>query len=249
MGIADFSLGVAAGLVGGVVTSFSEPAQRAAARFGRSVSRDSGVRIHVESDPRVIWAGYPPWVGAEVYVPGSPGRHVPPFDALDWLQWAERNGGCAAHEAVVQVTMVGESPTTVVLSPPQVEARQAGELGGFHAIRPVGGAEISPRSITVDLDTFGLQSPIVDMGADSVHGPSMPSSWSLAKGDVEVFLFRVRASHYALIEWSASLPILIDGKRRFLSVDNDGKPFRLAGADGLESFLWDGDSWSARRED
>lgn len=165
----------------------------------------------------------PTWIGADVFLPEVAAHEKPPANALDWRSWAKELGGCDASEATARVTLIGLAPVTVVVSTP-VFHTSAGQLpDGFRAVRPVGGAEMRPRGIDVDLDTFGAENPIVNLGEESVDGPRMPSQWSLRQGDVEQFDLRAKLTTASIVTWSARIPLLIDGHRRFIEVsDSDG---------------------------
>lgn len=240
--VAGFGAGLLTGVLGGWISSATEPVNRWIGRFGRRVTRTSGVQIHVETDPAQIWAGMPPWIGARVFVPGNPSDCTPPDNPLDWLKWAEEMGGCASGEAVIELTLSGDSPATVVLAAPRVSVEKTALPPGFIGIRPVGGAEISPRGITVDLDQFGYQHPVVDMGQDTWDGERMPKRWTLAKGDVEVFILRVKLTQDYAVAWKAVIPMHVDGRKMSATIDNKGKPFYLCG-DASTARIWDGGSW------
>ena len=146
----------------------------------------------------------------------------------------------------MRLTIVGTAPVTVVLETPDVAVTAEPLPEGRKALRPVGGAEISPRAYRVDLDTFGEQSPdvtLVDRG-DSIRAD--PLSFSLERNDVEQILFRIQSQRPGLYSWRARLPILIDGTREYIEVDDAGAPFRLAGGDLLDAHVWDGDRWAPR---
>lgn len=236
---------VGLGAVGGFITASLEPVQRRFGIAGRRVARDSGVQIHVETDPRILWAGMPPWIAADVFLPEVASHETPPDNALDWRSWAKELGGCDASEATARVTLIGLAPVTVVVSTPLFDASAAEHPDGIRAVRPVGGAEVRPRGIDVDLDTFGAENPIVNLGEESVDGPRMPSQWSLRQGDVEQFDLRVRLTTPSIVTWTARIPLLIDGRRKFIEVSDGDEPFRLAGCDGLPTQYWTGNEWSA----
>ena len=136
--------------------------------------------------------------------------------------------------------------TGIVLETPDVTVTTEPLPLGRKVLRPVGGAEISPRAYRVDLDMFGEQSPDVSLvePGDSIRHD--PLSFSLERNGVEQILLRVQSQRPGLYSWKARLPILIDGKRDYVDVDDGGVPFRLAGGDLRDTSVWDGDSWVPR---
>ncbi len=133
--------------------------------------------------------------------------------------------------------------STVVLETPQVSVWEEPLPSGTKIVHPVGGASISPRAFNVDLDTFSSVNPVVHLSGDGGEPISGPLSWSLQKNEVEQILIRVCASGNSLFHWEARLPVLIDGERRFLTINDNSSPITFAGGtvDGWKH--WDGTRW------
>ncbi len=241
--MAEFLGGVAVGLVSALLLSFLEPVQRWLARAGRASSSDTGVQMHVELDPTVIWAGLPDWIGFHYYIPELDPHEEPPADPREWRRWAYRNGGWDLATSTARLTLVGIAPVTVVLETPQVSVWEEPLPSGTKIVHPVGGASISPRAFNVDLDTFSSANPVVHLSGDGGEPIPGPLSWSLQKNEVEQILIRVSASGNSLFHWEARLPVLIDGERRFLTINDNSSSITFAGGtvDGWKH--WDGTRW------
>lgn len=234
------------GLAGGLAATFIEPVNRWLGRVGRRTARDRGVAVHVETDPSVIWAGTPDWVPFQYFFPAGELPVPPPPNPRKWRSWAIAQGGFDLWESVVRLTIVGTAPVTVVLETPDLTVTTEPLPPGRKVLRPVGGADISPRAYRVDLDTFGDQNPdisLVEQGDSVRHDPL---SFSLERNEVQQILLRVQSQRPCLFSWKARLPILIDGKREYVDIDDGGLPFRLAGGDLLDTSLWEDAQWVPR---
>jgi hypothetical protein len=119
---------------------------------------------------------------------------------------------------------VGTAPVTVVVETPDVTVTSEPLVSGEKVLRPVGGADISPRAYQVDLDTFGEQSPVVTLVDHGDSVPHDPLSFSLERNGVEQILLRVRSQRPGRYSWRARLPILIDGTREYVEVDDGEFP-------------------------
>lgn len=229
----QFVSGVAAGiivtLVGGLLSLLFDPVQRRVGSLGRRWFHRAPLQVHIETDPKIIWAGQPPWIGAQVFLPAGGDAGKPPDNPLDWHQWAVNHGGCDAAESSVQITLVGAAPVTVVVENPVVQVSQSQRPHGDVRVRPVGGAEIASRGFDVDLDAFGPSNPIVE-DAEHATSPAPARAWSLSDGQVERFGIRVHSESAAMFSWTAILPILVDGERRSIDISNDGEPFVFVGS-------------------
>lgn len=241
--VSEFFLGVAVGLGTALVLAFLEPVQRRLARAGRRSSSDRGVQMHVELDPAVIWAGMPDWIGFHYYIPDLDAAYEPPADSREWRRWAYRAGGWDLATSTARVTLVGTAPVTVVLETPHVFSSEEPLPLGTKVIHAVGGASIEPRAFDVDLDAFGSDHPTVTISDDGGEPISGPMAWSLQKGEVEQMLITVKSSRSVLFHWEAQLPILIDGERVFLTINDNHEPITFAGGAIEGCRHWNGTNW------
>ncbi|TRY19535.1 hypothetical protein FOJ82_01125 [Tessaracoccus rhinocerotis] len=71
-----------------------------------------------------------------------------------------------------------------------------------------------------------------------------PLSFSLGRNGVEQFLLRVQSANPYQYSWHARLPVLIDGTREYVEVNDQGAPFLFIGGDLTNGNIWDGQKWT-----
>lgn len=246
--VLQFLLGVLSTIAALMVGALLDPVREQFARMGRIISRQTGVQMHVELDPAVIWAGMPPWRSTSYFLPGGEPIDLTPPDQDDMRAWVYRHGGCDAVESVVRVTLVGATSATVVLETPQVSATEDPLPAGHQITFLAGGASLSPRSFDVNLNYFGVHNPIVSFQDEGSPLPTPTVSFTLKSNEAEQFLIRITCEAHSLIYWRARIPILIDGHRRFLDVDDFGSPIKFAGGSWSGgNLVWNGTQWEVER--
>jgi hypothetical protein len=235
-----FYAAVAGGFVMLFLTPVIHPLSKRLEALSRRIYRIKPVSVHVDRDTSIIWAGFPRWIGASVWLPDFPA--TAPEDPVDWYSWAANLGGADAYVTVLKVTVASRELTTVVVDPPKVR-REMLWLGdpprGVVATNPVGGAAVEPRRIQIDLE----------MGSATwvnPHGePIEALGVTLPSGGVEQFYIYAVAEQGRYL-WRLQLPLLIDGQREVMTIDDDGKPFITYGMEGFEERLWTGEEWLKR---
>ncbi|MEV5486905.1 hypothetical protein AB0L47_02600 [Streptomyces bobili] len=198
------------------------------------------VSVHIERDPSIVWAGFPNWIAASAWLPELP-AHAPQHPT-DWSMWAKGIGGADAAMTCLKITVTCREMVTVVVDPPKLrfEHLPLGEPPkGVVVTCRVGGAAVEPRRIQVDLG-FGTTRWV---GADGEQMQSL--SLALDKGETEQFYLFASASE-GRHKWHLELPILVDGKREVIRIDDDGTPFVTYGTDGFTEYLRVDDEWIAR---
>ena len=184
--------------------------------------------VHVEHDPRLIWANMPPWVGfAYCFEDGLP-LEPPPSVAFDSWQWARRNGGVNMGISVLQVTLQARSGVSVVIEDVLARNVRRNKSGGVGVVFPAGGASLCPRRFDVDLDAWSP--PIVEFRVGADADPIPAPSFQLAPGETERFHIWVRARH-GWNDWSVQLPLLVNGRRQYQDIGTEAKPFTTVGSD------------------
>lgn len=234
---------VISGLVGAVlgllVTGLLHPLADRLEQVSRRLWRVRPLLVHIEQDRRLIWAGSPPWVPAAVWVPTLP-TDAPPADANDWSAWAARLGGHDADVTMLQVTLQARRDVAVVVDRPAVRHCRSELSLGAVLLCPVGGADLLPRRIELDFDTFDGD-VAVPRFLDYDEEAQLPAL-ALAGGEIERFHIWAVA-RTGLHQWQMELPLLVDGRRRRIVLNDGGDAFRLAGAEGLPTYTWDGATW------
>jgi len=74
------------------------------------------------------------------------------------------------------------------------------------------------------------------------HGESGRFTFTLSRGEVEVFHIRATTSQ-SRCRWTATLLLIVDGQREMIHVDDDGEAFRTSATNGLPRWAWIGDRW------
>lgn len=204
----------------------------------RKVRRVPDLRIFVETDPAIIWAGAPPWVAGNYVVPDTTGLGAPPSEGCPaWYEWLLNRGAVPGDWTEVEVTFIADSDLTIVVDGLRPKAVKRERPSSWRSLLcAVGGADITPRQIRIDLETF--EQPTVSFYAAGGE-PSGPFRLSLAKGEVEKVRLEARAQHN-YFEWTTDVLAIVNGKRRVLSITDGGRPFRTCGTDGLPTHVWDG---------
>jgi len=207
-----------------------------------SIVKRPPIRVHIEVDPANMYAGAPNWVGSGWVLPtdvdvdalGDPPTGI----CRDWRTWLWPKGAFDADFTEIRVTLQGAADSTVLVDGLRVMSVDRSEPIGNHYLCPVGGADITPRSVVVDLDWDpGVVTYTDDSGEGGEH-----FSFTLAKGEVEIFHVRAQSTEYRC-EWTAELLLIVDGKRQTIYLDDDGQPFRTCASRDLPTWTWWGDRW------
>lgn len=201
----------------------------------------SPISVHVERDPAIVWAGFPNWIGAAIWLPELP-ADPPPEDPTDWHAWARTAGGADASITYLKVTVTCRESTSVVIDPPKVRRDRLpveDPPKGVVAICPVGGASITPQRIQINLDMASAH------WVDQDGNPMSALSLQLEPGESEQFYIYGTADAQRF-EWHIELPLIVDGKRQVKRIDDDGRRFMTHGADNHAEYLWHDGQWKDR---
>ncbi|MFE2827327.1 hypothetical protein [Streptomyces sp. NPDC059271] len=199
------------------------------------------ISLHVERDPSVVWAGYPNWISAAVWLPSLPATE-PPEHPTEWHEWARSVGGSDALVTYLRVTITCRESSSVVVNPPRIrcDSLPVGDPPkGVIAVSPTGGASVTPRRIQVNLD-MGIARWIDDNG-----DPMEALSVALEPGESEQFFIFADAS-CGRYEWHMDLPLIVDGKGHVMRIDDDGSRFLMHGGEGLVEHFWVDEAWKPR---
>lgn len=230
MNLVELLLGGAIGVVLGMtVQAYFKPLTSLVERKGReSLPGHSPIYVHVDRDPRVIWSGDPDWIGFSVYVddPLRINESGAPTGRDAWLEWASVLNAVDALTTPLRVTVQARVEAAVVVENVRVAKHRTIELQeGIILTRGVGGADLEPRRLEIDLD-WGEQplttwrNPSGDVGK--------PLTAKLAAGDIEqvhIWANAQDSEHAIWHEWSIELEMLVEGVRRTQTIDDDGRPF------------------------
>lgn len=207
----------------------------------RSITRTPPIQVFVEVDPAIIWAGSPPWLGASYVVPNLRGLGKPPSSFCpEWHGWLRDRGAVPGAEMEIEVTLSASTEVTVVIDGVRAKVvRKRERPSWIHLLCAVGGADLIPRHVSIDLDGFD---PPATVFRDHDLNPTEWPRLSLSKGEVEKLSLRATANTHD-IEWKAEILAIVDGKRRTFTIDENGNPFRTCATEGLPRHMWTGVEW------
>ena len=208
----------------------------------RRLTGRGAVDIHVETDPGVFLAGDPNWDAFGYLIPtplsdlGPPPSHT----CRDWHAWATKQGGTPAGWSRVRLTLSGHLDATVLVDRLSVQIRKRRPHGdGLYVLCRTGGADAVPRGFSVDLDRDPPWVSHVDTSGEPIHAPL---AISVAKGEVEIFEIEARATE-GVVEWTAELAIVVNGKRKVVPVTDGRSGFVTGGTRGFSPYEWSGTEW------
>lgn len=208
----------------------------------RKLSGRGPIDLHVETDPGVFLAGGPNWDPFAYVLPfDRDSTPEPPSDVCrDWHQWATELGGVSAGWARVRLTLSGHLDATVLIDQLKVKVHDCDPIReGTYVLCRTGGADAVPRGFLVKFDDDVPTATLLDDGGEPAIGPL---GISIQKGEIEMIEIQVEATA-ADVRWTAVLGMIVNGKRTHLEVADSGKPFLIAGTDGLPPHEWTADGW------
>lgn len=186
----------------------------------RWISRQAPVYVHVETDPKVLFANLEyDWITFPQFVPLDIEQIPRPPDgfAIEMGAWAEKLGGYPALHCNYGVTITARQEMHVVVNAFRVQAKAIELPAGSVVTKGVGGASMEFRRIQVNLHTTHSQAAYVEMGGS----PGSPFDFQLAPGESAKFNLLVDAESdedVDMYEWWGYLDLLVSGKRRTVRI-------------------------------
>jgi hypothetical protein len=207
----------------------------------RHITRQPAIHVFVETDPAIIWAGAPSWVGASYLVADTAGLRAPPSNFCpDWYGWLRDRGAIPGGMTEAEITLTAGTDLTILLDGIRAKVVRRGRPPDWINLRcAVAGADITPRHISIDLDTFD---PLTTSFVDESGGLMKTPRLTLSRGEAEKFYVMAQAPADD-VEWTAELLAIVNGKRRIFAIDDNGKPFRTCATEGLPTHEWYGTEW------
>jgi hypothetical protein len=227
----------------GAVIGFAvhEGLGRGVRRLDRRRATNDPLVVHVETDPSIVWAGMPPWIGAGFLVPVEADISLPPAHCPEWWTWARARSGVDESVTQVRITMTARRDIVVVVDGLRVKVSARRAVPPWRRIIcPVGGADITPRRAEVRLSDFDPPMVLwVDEAGDAISAPA----FTLSGSDAEMIHLWAHVGDHEWVEWTAELLVLVDGRRRVIDVSDNGRPFVTSGSDGIAAdHVWDSSS-------
>lgn len=159
---------------------------------------------------------------------------VPPDDVDSWWSWAHGLGGEPVGQVRLVVTIQLLIDRAVVVDEPRVVKRRVEDPDGIEVRpSPMGGAGFWPRIHQFDLTASGARPSVMNEALEHA-----PSNFKLTRDDTERVDILCRADQGSW-EWTVTLPVIVDGRRHELTIDDDGRPFRtVSSAKATSSQTW-----------
>lgn len=211
---------VVATIVGLVLTVVVVVAKKAWRPIWRSLTRQTTVHVHVETDPSVVFANLEyDWISFRQFVPRRVEDLPPAPDgfATEMGAWAAELGGFPARHCNYGVTITARKDTQVVVRALRIKAKSVDLPEGCVVLKGVGGASMESRRIQVDLHTTHPRAKYIAAGG----APSDPFEFQLGSGESGQFKLYVDAKSNEdidMYEWCCYFDLLVDGKPRTVRV-------------------------------
>ncbi|MEF9907403.1 helix-turn-helix transcriptional regulator [Streptomyces sp. P9-A2] len=175
------------------------------------------------------------------YVVAKPPAQVPPPPApQDAGTWAATQAAVHGGETIVKLSVQGTSDTAVVLTALRVRVtgRTDPAPGNAYAMDQGCGGALTPRYFAVDLDK---DRPIARAVAGNDAGTPIPAvrmPYRVSAEDPEVLEVTATTAGcdcrwYLELDWSSR------GRSGTVRIDDDGRPFRTSGIEGLPRYEYD----------
>lgn len=224
MTVAEVALVLVGAVIGFVV---NEALGRGVRMLERRRAIGDPLIVHVETDPSVIWAGAPPWIGASFLVPPEADVSSPPAHCPQWRNWIQAQGGVDEAVTQIRLTLTARRELVVVVDGLRVRIHARLQTPEWRVIRcAVGGADITPRRAEIQLSGFDPPTfSWIDDNGDAVVSPAFSVSASEAE---MVHIWAYVEDEW--VEWTAELLVLVDGQRRVIEISDRGRPFITSGS-------------------
>ncbi|MER6107843.1 helix-turn-helix transcriptional regulator [Streptomyces hirsutus] len=175
------------------------------------------------------------------YVVAKPPAQVPPPPVpQDAGAWAATQAAVHGGETIVKLSVQGTSDTAVVLTALRVRVtgRTDPAPGNAYAMDQGCGGALTPRYFAVDLDK---DRPIARAVAGNDAGTPIPAvrmPYRVSAKDPEVLEVTATTADcdcrwYLELDWSSG------GRSGTVRIDDDGRPFRTSGIEGLPRYEYD----------
>ncbi|GGX04814.1 helix-turn-helix domain-containing protein [Streptomyces lomondensis] len=178
--------------------------------------------------------------GHDYVIARPPSRVAPPPAPQDAGVWAAAHGAVHGGETIVELSVQGRSDTAVVLHTLRVRVvgRAAPVQGNAYAMNQGCGGSVTPRHFTVNLDKDRPLAHAVPGSDAGTPIPAVRMPYRVSAQDPEVLLVTARTAGcdcrwYLELDWSSQ------GRRGTVRIDDDGRPFRTSGIEGLPRYMYD----------
>jgi hypothetical protein len=194
----------------------------------RRIRRSPHISVHVEKDPRLIFAHVPDWISLPQFVP-LPKRLLPPpprGPAVELAHWAQGLGGLPADIMHLEVIITAPENCHIVVQRFRVEATSAILPDGCVVVKPVGGASMEFRRIDVRLSSAGCATKFRARGGSETAS----FDFQLGPGESAKFHLVVTVDYNDTVDlygWEGVLDILCRGHTFSIPINDHGAMFSL----------------------
>lgn len=231
--MAELALVLLGAVIGFVV---NEALGRGVRSIDRRRARRDPLVVHVETDPSIIWAGMPPWIGAGFLMPLDASVSSPPPHCPEWRNWAKAQGGVDEALTQLRITLTARQDLVVVVDGLRIRVKKRQPVPPWRAITcGVGGADVTPRRAEIQLSGFDPPTfSWIDEGGDPAAAPT----FSLSGSEAEMLHIWAYVGD-EWVEWTAELLVVVDGHRQIVEISDNGQPFVTSGSAGAASqHMW-----------
>lgn len=228
-----------------VLAAILEPTLHPIKRIRNRIFRRGLVRVEVQQDPGVLLAGKPDWEPFAAWVPREPSVAPPvPVAARNLLRDLDNLGAQAALWQVIEVRLASRAPLTIEAIEVSSEVMPK-EPGGCIYAMSVGGAELLPHAVDIQLTSSGDPVATLDSAGDRRSLAEM--RYSLAVDEIESWIFRASASAEDQ-GWWLQLRVRSMGDEWTIRIPRSGS-FILRTGQGRKTYLAGvGSKWIATSE-
>jgi hypothetical protein len=227
-------------VVGAVAGAILRPHMVSLSEWSR-LRRQHGIRIHVERDPR-IWLSY---IGHPLPYPTSflfwdaNALEEPPNSLEGLWAWAREKGGEDVFITSFVVTLQATNDLSVVVDPPRIanHEREAVREGVICSPEGLGGNGPPPHRFHINLDADPATVTFAPSRDESSAGSP---SFKMKRDDTDRIEIVAWAEHQPQRHrWSLTIPLLVNGERVELPVDDDGRSFVTVGKEARPILFWE----------
>ncbi|MEE6296129.1 hypothetical protein [Georgenia wangjunii] len=235
----ELLLGAAAAVLGLLAVALFTPLGDRVRSWSTGRFSSSGLAVHVETDPAKIDLSYLTFSDSYFFPGGAFPQSVPNEPGAGWWRWAHDHGAEDAASTTLLVTLQALSDAALIIDVPRLHAEPVDVGAGVLADQGLGGgAPVTPRVYVIDIDGKDPGVHYSDPGSAEPRAPS----FTLAKGDTERLLIKVRVDSGAYAWW-LELPIVCNGRAGVHRIDDHGEPFTTVGWRGRDGATWSGGRW------
>lgn len=200
----------------------------------RSARGGHGLQVHVEADPANM--NLHDFFSTSTYLLPTNATldDVPADDVDQWWTWSRGLGGVPVDHVRVVVTIQLLVDRAVVVDEPRIAKRRIpGPKGVLVMPSPMGGDGFWPRVYQFDLDSDTSRPKVLAAALEFA-----PTGFRLTRDGTERIDI-LCATETGAWEWTVTIPVIVDGKRHELVVDDNGEPFQVVcAANATRQLMW-----------